>query len=150
MSFVVGFTGSKQGMTNFQEKTVDTLLAELKANGYKYARHGMCVGSDAIFNRLAKLRFYWTIGHPGVDADGQVKHRSTCSVDQLTPEHPFLIRNRHIVDRSHAMLATPGQNREVTRSGTWATIRYARARRIPLYLIYPDGHIAQENVIGTL
>jgi hypothetical protein len=37
-----------------------------------------------------------------------------------------LERNRDIVDATVALLAGPDGNRERQRSGTWATVRYAR------------------------
>jgi predicted Rossmann fold nucleotide-binding protein DprA/Smf involved in DNA uptake len=37
------------------------------------------------------------------------------------------------------MIATPHSYVEIGRSGTWATVRYARKAGKPIYLILPDG-----------
>jgi predicted Rossmann fold nucleotide-binding protein DprA/Smf involved in DNA uptake len=43
----------------------------------------------------------------------------------LLPLDP-LVRNKVIVNISDVILATPFEDKEVMRSGTWSTIRYAR------------------------
>jgi len=40
---------------------------------------------------------------------------------------PYLSRNRAIVDETEMLIATPAEFTEQQRSGTWSTVRYARA-----------------------
>jgi hypothetical protein len=55
-----------------------------------------------------------------------------------------LQRNRNIVDAVQVMIACPRGFEEELRSGTWATIRYARKVGRKLYIIYPDGRVDEE------
>ena len=51
----------------------------------------------------------------------------------------YLERNHDIVDETDMLIATPGEEQEVQRSGTWATIRYARKQKRTILTIYPSG-----------
>jgi len=53
---------------------------------------------------------------------------------------PPLVRNRDIVDATDMLIAAPATRKEVLRSGTWATIRYAKKMKKWIYIIYPSGH----------
>lgn len=62
-----------------------------------------------------------------------------------SPQDP-LVRNRDIVSCSDIMIATPKTIHEERRSGTWATIRYARELKKKLYIIAPNGALFTENM----
>lgn len=66
--------------------------------------------------------------------------------DRTNPEYDYIVRDHHIVDDTHLLLATPHTGYEITRSGTWTTVRYAREKRRPIYIIKPDGEIQRENL----
>lgn len=55
------------------------------------------------------------------------------------PIKPPLVRNHDIVDSTELLIACPKEQVEVLRSGTWATIRYARKKEITVWLIDPEG-----------
>ena len=56
-------------------------------------------------------------------------------------------RNRDIVAQADTMLACPSNYTEIKRgSGTWATIKFSRRAKKPLYIIFPDGTILEENM----
>jgi hypothetical protein len=123
----VGFTGTRQGMTEQQQEAIESIVQVLGTVGEFH--HGDCVGAD-------------TQAH-----DIVARVLPDCS---LIVHPPFSVKrraNRSIVDNSRILLATPGTDKEEgRRSGTWATIRYAKKeqrgkrdvqRRI--YIIYPDG-----------
>ena len=57
----------------------------------------------------------------------------------MHPAKDYLVRNHDIVDVCDVLVATPGQKEEQIRSGTWATIRYARKIRKQIIIVYPDG-----------
>ena len=44
------------------------------------------------------------------------------------PQKPYLERNRNIVDNTTMLVAFPNNNKELLKSGTWSTIRYAKKR----------------------
>jgi hypothetical protein len=54
-------------------------------------------------------------------------------------------RNRKIVDVVEVLLAVPFEDAEVLRSGTWATVRYARRVRRTTVIIRPSGVIVVED-----
>jgi len=49
------------------------------------------------------------------------------------------VRNHKMVDSAGVLLATPKEDHEVLRSGTWATIRYAYKKNKQVVLVWPDG-----------
>jgi hypothetical protein len=131
MSYI-GFTGTREGMTDEQKATVSRLLTELEP---KHARHGDCVGSDADFHALVRETKAKVIIHPpDKDAD-----RAGCIGDQILPEKPYLTRNRDIVDNCTVLIATPDGAQEKQRSGTWSTIRYGRKVGRRVIVVAPDG-----------
>lgn len=131
----IGFTGTREGMTEAQKATVAQLIVDLDP---KQARHGDCVGADADFHALVReLTSARVIIHPS-NSDTL---RAGCVGDQILDEKPPLARNRDIVDNSTLMIATPNTAEEKLRSGTWSTIRYTRKCGKILYVVAPDGSL---------
>jgi hypothetical protein len=101
--------------------------------------HGDCVGVDADMHDLVRSNLpdvRIVVHPPSVDAarafkDGDASRAST----------PYLIRNRAIVRDCDQIYAFSGTNKEVVRSGTWSTIRYAIKSKKPVTVIYPRGRI---------
>lgn len=120
----VGFTGTRKGMSRGQR---DALLTFLKgANQSRkflgaVLHHGDCVGADAEANEVADSLGMCTVIHPPENP----KHRAWCEADEYRYRKPYLERNRDIVDECDFLVAAPG-GKERRRSGTWATVRYAR------------------------
>ena len=118
----IGFTGTRKGMTRDQR---DVLMGLMRARrGLVTAfHHGGAAGADREAATLAST-YGWPVV-PHLPAG----HRS----------EDYLARNREIVDASDELIATPGDMGEELRSGTWATIRYARRRRKMVTVVWPDG-----------
>lgn len=138
---VLGFTGTRDGMTPAQKQSahfaVSVILGDLDL-----VRHGDCLGADVDFDVIARCLAVPVLVHPPTDS----KLRAFCGKERenLEPK-PYLERNRDIVDLSDLLLATPKEDAEppVRRGGgTWATVRYARRRGTPVLIIWPDGHQA--------
>jgi hypothetical protein len=53
-------------------------------------------------------------------------------------------RNHDIVDETELLIACPGELAEAVRSGTWATVRYARKLGRPIVIFWPDGSVTGE------
>jgi hypothetical protein len=132
----IGFTGTSRGMTEPQRKTV----AELLEPGAEF-HHGDCVGADAQAAAIARSFGCKLHCHP----PEKMQARAFVHSDVVAPPKPFLERNHDIVDASELMIATPNTVVEVLRSGTWATIRYARRKQTPLLIVWPDGEVTKER-----
>jgi hypothetical protein len=59
----------------------------------------------------------------------------------FAPSAPPLERNKHIVHNCGWLIAAPKEDSETLRSGTWATIRYARKLRRPITIVFPNGEV---------
>lgn len=139
---ILGFTGSRAGITPAQRTTLLRLFERL---GYCEFHHGDCVGADAAAHSLALLpafRFHIII-HPPISP----RLRAMCegAAKVLTPK-PYIQRNRDIVDACDHLLVCPN-GEETIRSGTWATVRYARKRKRDYSIIHPAG-ITTETLFG--
>ena len=65
--------------------------------------------------------------------------RAYCeNYEYMYPQQEYLNRNHNIVDASEILIACPAQTEEVIRSGTWATIRYARKNNKIIRFIGPE------------
>ena len=140
----VGFTGTSQGMTARQLRS---LTRELRAFDLREAHHDDCVGADTEFHNLIRDRFPQTriIGHPGFPESDSRRANNACDEVRPVPNGGPLKRNRTIVEEVDLMFATPLQNQEILRSGTWSTIRYAARPQVKrrLTIIWPDGAIGR-------
>lgn len=129
----IGFTGTQKGMTDAQKKRVETYLKNNPK--VKEFHHGDCVGADAEASNMAELIGLHIVCHPPLITD----KRAFMPAHETREPLDYLARNKAIVHESEMMLATPKEHNEVMRSGTWATIRYARSIGRPLIVIFPDG-----------
>lgn len=66
---------------------------------------------------------------PGVVADKDTRH------DTWHEVFPPLKRDKDLAEICDVMIATPLTDKEVLRSGTWATIRYTRALMKPVVML---------------
>jgi predicted Rossmann fold nucleotide-binding protein DprA/Smf involved in DNA uptake len=131
----IGFTGTREGMKNVQKAVLsDLLLARVPA----WLHHGVCVGADEQAHRIAISLGIFVAGHPPKNQ----RHRAVeCGYfDQLYPEQEYLQRNHTIVDFSEELIAAPASDEAHSpRSGTWATIRYARKQGKIVTIVHADG-----------
>ena len=139
----LGFTGSRDGgMPTFgQIVTVDELLFVLQPSE---VHHGDCVGSDEWFhNRVTGPYKNKPIVH--IHPPDDPKYRAYCTGTNcvIHPVKPYMVRNQDIIDASNTLIATPHGPEEV-RSGTWATIRRARKKGIPIYIVWPNAKTTKE------
>src|SRR2546421_4680099 len=101
-----------------------------------YAHHGDCVGADEEFHLLCLALGAVIIVHPPSDGS----QRAYCKhPDEVLDERPYLSRNHDIVDASDLLIACPSSEDEKLRSGTWATVRYARKTCKTVHMFKPDG-----------
>lgn len=133
---ILGFTGTSRGMTPAQRLVFRQMLDKMQT-----LHLGDCVGADHDAWAEATFADVETIGHPPTDS----KKRAYCLYDQERAPLPYLDRNRAIVfEGVDGLIATPWGYAEELRSGTWATVRYARAAKRHIWIIQPDGTIQEE------
>jgi len=126
---IVGFTGSREGMSEHQRTEVRRLLSSLVS--VTEFHHGDCVGSDAQAHDIAVSMAIPVIIHPPVKDTA----RAYCAGWVLDPL-PYLERDRAIVDVCTVLIATPlGEEAANFRSGTWTTVRYARKAGRQVYVV---------------
>lgn len=130
----VGFTGSQNGMSTAQLHTLRDWTIDA-IDEIEEWHHGCCVGADTqsflqtyeIFRELLtddELREMFHF-HPPTNTDKASDLRQFLGT--WHDPRPYLVRNREIVDDTDVLIAAPGRDEEAIRSGTWSTIRYARA-----------------------
>lgn len=125
----IGFTGtSKRFPTVEQGKRLNYRLKVLYAGGEREFHHGDCIKMDAWVAEAAKAIGFRLICHPPANE----YKRAFVQSHVVSDRKPFLDRNHDIVDESTILLAAPDTSQEELRSGTWATIRYARKKKIPV------------------
>ena len=139
----IGFTGTQEGMTFQQKFSLGRKLDELNPTiNRTVAHHGDCVGADAEFHVLCQARGISVCLRPCT-----ITSKRAYCVDAIRTalvQDP-ITRNHFIVADSELMFATPKDDHEVLRSGTWATIRYAQKLWKHIIVIWPDGTITEFN-----
>jgi hypothetical protein len=142
MPLKIGFTGTQKGMTFDQKNNFLVTMRDLN-NDFHLTEfhHGDCIGSDADAHRLVQIYFPHVEikKHPPEDP----KKRAFCEGGFPYKEKPYLERNHMIVDSTDVMIATPDGESEELRSGTWATIRYAKKQNKKVSTIIPDGTVIE-------
>ena len=139
---IIGFTGTREGMTELQRKKCHEIILELDP----IEIHDGCdMGADRqffeIIDSLRTRSIIKTFGHPStIHSRSYTKGRDFI----YSPEDP-LVRNHAIAGSSFHIIACPLQETEILRSGTWATIRYATKLGIPITIISPTAVITRIN-----
>lgn len=138
----VGFTGPRTGMVVRQWRNLVHWLQTTSWLGMRIAEvhHGCCVGSDVEFvMAVLDTVFCKIVAHPSnIDA---LTDKWALNVSSIVhPPLPPLQRNPNIVDAGDVLLTTP-KGPEELKSGTWATIRYARKTGKRIVTFWPDGRV---------
>lgn len=128
----LGFTGTQSGMNVMQMERFLVAVPMLTE-----FHHGDCIGADAQAANLVQQHFpnVTIIGHPPINPCKRAFFESDISWEPKD----YLVRNHEIVDEADLMIATPYEENEQRRSGTWATVRYARKIGKPIWIILPTG-----------
>jgi hypothetical protein len=138
----VGVTGTQRGMTKDQAHQLRKILTKVydlySPYGSVWLAHGDCIGVDAEAHMIAKSIGYKVRVHP----PSNVKKRAyVTDADYMERPQIYSIRNHDIVRTCDYLIVVPYQDRELVRSGTWATCRYARQRGKPHTIIFTNGKL---------
>lgn len=141
---IVGFTGSQEDLSLIQFDLLVEVLAEFEE--ITAVHHGDCIGGDLAFHLIVEeLRPDVELNiHPPIDK----KKRAFCMGDVKYEPKDFLDRNHDIVDACDILIACP-KMKEVLRSGTWATVRYARKTGKPVAILWRDGKYTYDENKST-
>jgi hypothetical protein len=145
---VVGFTGTREGMTANQKEMVEELLTEFRADIFEpWFHHGNCIGADEQALEIAKRLGYKTMAHPTDMPNLQISVMYSDAWEQV--EQP-LKRNRDIVRKADVMIAAPKESEEPKSSrgsGTWFTIRHCRKQNVKrrCFIVWPNGKYTLEE-----
>lgn len=148
VDFHIGFSGSRNGMTDAQLQTLRLLIgAHIETSRLPddtlIAHHGDCVGSDVVFHDTMRELGSWIVGHP---PDSDYK-RAFCDVDQEQNPKGYLERDKDIVLESDLMFFTPNNYVWRPRSGTWYTAKCAKKHNVTGFIIFPDGEF---DTVGNI
>lgn len=131
----LGFTGTQKGWTVEQKRCMECIVSKTEPSEW---HHGCCIGSDSELHELLLVRRGVIIHHPPINTT----KKAFCKMrigDTVLPAKDYIIRNHDIVDSSSVLFATPNSLEETLRSGTWATVRYAKRIGQKVVVVYPDG-----------
>ena len=117
----VGFTGTRTGMSAAQSVQLRWMLAVFANDGpqprFHYGTHETAtLLADSAARDIADRLGYECVSYHAVVGEE-------------------LDRDRQLVAESHVLVAAPRTDKEEQRSGTWATVRYARRRGIPVVML---------------
>jgi hypothetical protein len=134
MTCKLGVTASRTGLTQMQKDIFKAVAHTVKP--YEF-HDGDCIGGDEQAHYIIRQEFElcYMVGHPPENP----KQRAHMQYNRAHPTKGYIERNHEIVDMVDYMVALPNSKKEKKRSGTWATIRYARKLGRKLTIIYPDG-----------
>jgi hypothetical protein len=148
MALLVGFSGSRHGMTQKQISVVRHLLNDWRVIGVdRIFRHGCCVGADSQADGIAREFLYKVAAHPGPSNDANDCYDAMKALGvkfwEENPRKNYLERNVDIVMKSNILIATPNKMTFSLqgRGGTLYTTRVAVERGRKVYLVLADGTI---------
>ena len=134
-------------MTVYQKFVLGILLNIFRPIEF---HHGDCMGADAeardiaeFFRKCINLKI---VIHPSDINSKRAFKNGNRILNSLNP----LLRNKNIVYISDVIGAAPNQEHEILRSGTWATIRYAKKINKPLIIIHPNKEFETEYMKARL
>lgn len=126
----IGFTGTQIGMSERQRIEFYRQMIRHMPDEF---HHGDCIGADTdAHNLVVPMLDTRIVIHPPTKS----AKRSFLRADETLPTKPYIERNHDIVDAVDLLIAAPKNERvEELRSGTWATIRYARKTGKPVIIL---------------
>lgn len=137
----IAFTGTRKGMSSAQREQFSKVLLwfagpprEPKIEGFTF-HDGWALGADQEAAELALLYFPRSCIHIHPAPGHEPLPARARELYVLYEVFPPLERNRHMVDACDVLIAAPETDREVLRSGTWATVRYARSQGRPVVML---------------
>jgi hypothetical protein len=151
---IIGFTGTRHGMHDLQIRALRYILIGIQLiTDISEVHHGDCMGADEMFHNIIIKYFNNDLRskhpminikiHPPVNESNRARCQPGLFGETL-PAKEYLERNKDIVEACDMLIATPKEMKEIIRSGTWSTIRYARKMKKSIIIVYPDGSVEKD------
>lgn len=131
----IGVTGTREGANNIQLKKVAEYMISL-GPGHEL-HHGDCRGVDVEIAAIAKHLGWQIVCHPPALKEQQ----GFFGGDEVRTPKGYLARDRQIVDETELLIVVPLQDEWQSKGGTWYTCSYAKKRKSPYIIFYPNGKI---------
>lgn len=147
---IIGFTGTRNGMSRAQKEQLMFVLTylvplslDINEEDQTEFHHGGAEGADTEADGLANLRGFAIVIHPcpgvvtdagGLGSNGNGRFKGH-NVLRWEPVLPPLVRDKNIAKICDVLIAAPKSDKEEIRSGTWATVRYAREALKPVIIL---------------
>ncbi len=138
---IVGFTGTREGMTDEQFARVQIFIEDLQKDLPLSGLHGDCVGADNDFHDICREAGMEVSKRP---CRAPMELRANTDAKPIASPMAPMKRNQLIVDDCEFLLACPPTEEELKRSGTWATIRMGRRSGKQVIIVYPDGTLVED------
>lgn len=145
-----GFTGTQVGCKAPQVESLARVVRAVAsyADDALTFHHGDCIGGDATLHGVVRELGHRIELHPPLNWS----KRAWCTLRGGEVAHEpdeYIPRNHAIVDATSLLVATPREETgEELRSGTWATVRYARKLKRLIVIVRPSGLIETPEVVG--
>lgn len=139
---IIGFSGTRKGMTKNQKKTVNTLLKYIKP---VEVHHGDNIGADKefhIMSRKLKIRIFI---HPPIKNN----MRAFCEIiknDYSYDPKPYLVRDKSIVLLSDLLFIAPDNKKFKYRAYNSFIYNYANKHFKKIIIIWSSGQIESRNL----
>ena len=149
----IGFTGTSRGTNDLQKAHLKHFLKGIifsnPADPVEF-HHGHCIGADDEMAAIAKEVGCVVIAHPGYPSkkplDTTFRAANTWYNDVTLPAKDFISRDHDIVNETHFLVAAPHGEKEVRRSGTWTTVRYARKVGKQVTFCWPNRRMESDRL----
>ena len=128
----IGVTGTREGATDRQILDVINFMISLGFDNELH--HGDCQGVDIQVAAIAKQLNWRIVCHPPKSD----YLRGFFEYDECREPKGYLERDRAIVDETDLLIVVPLQNEWQPNGGTWYTHDYARKKKKPITVIWPQ------------
>ena len=133
----VSFTGTRSGMSAWQKQQLEKFFLDHRGE-ISVLVHGACMGADEEAHAIARKVFGKSLYIAIFPSTAKTR------VDGLDAQFvgarkPPLERDKDIVNLgADLLIAAPKQMHEFPRSGTWATVRYARKKKVKVEIFWRE------------
>lgn len=137
----IGFTGTRHGLTAAQRFALRRVLERYffgRIGNHRFT-HGDCVGADKQAHNMVRVLFGWV--SITVRPSERKDTRAFCNASVIMAPKEPLARNKDIVREADVVVACPSEPEEMSRGGTWFTVRHARKLKKELVIVYPNGKV---------